>query len=402
MNQLRKRLGHHNVTYEELEDELEYNFGRKEDLKEEVKNLEEKNKELQRNNWKNVLTHIDIDKENIDLKERIELLEKENSQLKMENRVMVSEDTKSEINNLKDMINNIEKDADVDINDLKTENLNLQLQIKDLLKCGDCDLSFDDKTLLKKHILSSHLQKKTVDFKCNECDLNLDTRGNLKAHIAKEHTVKRCIQDILRKEESILVQISEQKIKLYDSLYILKQKEERQKLYCSCRGRFCRIAHSKYRWIPSQSDILLIKLKSTNQQSSEPGTNLKYYEHEEESNIEDIFKRHSNSKHESDQVFQCHDCERRFDRDEDLQCHRKTDHLLNIDETYKCHICESEFIGAEIFKLHHDTFHPTNLDIQCQQCEKTFRNKDSLLNHMEEHQESGVLENTFFNPSAHH
>ena len=125
-------------------------------------------------------------------------------------------------------------------------------------------------------------------------------------------------------------------------------------------------------------------MKSTNQPSSGPGTKFKCDEHE------------------SDQVFQCHDCERRFDRDEDLQCHRKTDHLMNIDETYKCHICVLEFIGAEIFKLHHDTFHTTNLDIQCQQCEKTFRNKDSLLNHMEEHQESGVLEKTFFNPSAHH
>ena len=56
---------------------------------------------------------------------------------------MASEDTKSEINNLKGMIKTTKEDTDVVINELKAENLNLQSQIKDLLKCGDCDISFD-------------------------------------------------------------------------------------------------------------------------------------------------------------------------------------------------------------------------------------------------------------------
>ena len=49
MNQLRKRIGRVDITYEELEDELEYNFDRKEFLKKEVKKLEDDRDFLRKN-----------------------------------------------------------------------------------------------------------------------------------------------------------------------------------------------------------------------------------------------------------------------------------------------------------------------------------------------------------------
>ena len=46
MNQLRNRIGRSKPSYEDLEDELDYNFGRKEELKRDLEKLEEENDKL--------------------------------------------------------------------------------------------------------------------------------------------------------------------------------------------------------------------------------------------------------------------------------------------------------------------------------------------------------------------
>ena len=46
MNQLRNRIGRSKPLYEDLEDELDYNFGRKEELKRDLEKLEEENDKL--------------------------------------------------------------------------------------------------------------------------------------------------------------------------------------------------------------------------------------------------------------------------------------------------------------------------------------------------------------------
>ena len=86
----------------------------------------------------------------------------------------------------------------------------------------------------------------------------------------------------------------------------------------------------------------------------------------------------------------------------DLQSHIETVHVENINQMYECKICDKEFVQEEILKLHNETCHTTNVDFQCQHCDETFPTNDNLLNHMEEHHERGLLEKTFFNPSASH
>ena len=54
MDQLRRRIGRYEITYDELEDELEYNYHRKEDLKKDVQKLEEDNTYLRAANYKNI------------------------------------------------------------------------------------------------------------------------------------------------------------------------------------------------------------------------------------------------------------------------------------------------------------------------------------------------------------
>ena len=107
---------------------------------------------------------------------------------------------------------------------LQVENEELKQKVSDLLRCDDCWINFNEKTLLK----SSHLPKKSFNFKCYVSDMNFDTKGHLKAHTTNEHK-----KDILRKQNCIVAQVSAQKIKLHESLYKLKQKEEWQKLNCS-------------------------------------------------------------------------------------------------------------------------------------------------------------------------
>ena len=282
------------------------------------------------------------------------------------------EEARSEIKILKEIVESMEKEEDKIYSKLQVENEELKQKISNLLRCDDCGINFNEKTLMKKHNEIIHLPQKSFNFKCNVCDMNFDTKENLKAHTKNEHRSKRYMEDILRKENQILAQVSAQKIKLHKSLFKLKQKEEMQRLNCSCRG-FCRIVHAKYRWIPSQSNILHEMLNSTNPQTSRPGIKFNCDECDRDFNSEEILKTHLKSKHESDSRFNCHDCDQRFDRDEDLQCHSKKDHVENSDDTYEC---------------------------KCQLCEKTFPNEDSLLNHMEEHHEKSVLEKTFFNPSA--
>ena len=46
MNQLRNRIVRSKPSYEDLEDELDYNFGRKEELKRDLEKLEEENDKL--------------------------------------------------------------------------------------------------------------------------------------------------------------------------------------------------------------------------------------------------------------------------------------------------------------------------------------------------------------------
>ena len=59
MEQLRRRIGQHEVKYDEIEDELEYNYQRKEELKRYVQRLEEDITYLRAANFKNARIQIE-------------------------------------------------------------------------------------------------------------------------------------------------------------------------------------------------------------------------------------------------------------------------------------------------------------------------------------------------------
>ena len=63
MDKQRNRTGHNNFSYYEIQEELEYNIGRKEDLKAEVRKLEKHNKAIRELNWKNATAQMKTERE---------------------------------------------------------------------------------------------------------------------------------------------------------------------------------------------------------------------------------------------------------------------------------------------------------------------------------------------------
>ena len=345
-------------------------------LENEVMKVVKDNDELRKENLNNA--EVSLKKESV-LKKLVETLRKEIDDLKSSDLIVNLE---TENNDLKLKIEELESDKramkisldyneeenEVVINHYKTEHKILQNEVINLKTCDDCDVKFEEKAQLKTHILvnhsvermkcdkcgegfkekdilqhhngSKHLIEEASPFKCNECEYEIIAKDDLKTHISTEHTRKINMLEILKKERQIQEQVSQQKINLYESLYKLKQKEERKKFTCSCRGQHCRINHFKYRWTASKSDDLVNRLKTT--------TSSDY------------------------NVINCNKCDQRFVKEEDLKLHITTNHKA---------------------KLHRSKF-------ACQPCEQSFLNEDNLMSHIDDHHERSPLEATFFNPSA--
>ena len=370
-------------------------------LEKEVKKLNDDNDHLRKTNFKNA--EVSVKKESV-LKSLVESLRNEIDALKsthlIENLEKENEELKSRVEDLESDKRALEMTVDYNdkeneeaIKHYQTEYEILQDKVIKLQTCDDCALKFEDKTEFKNHILvghyvenlkcnncrkgfqekvrmkehnmSSHLLQTTTQIKCNECAHESREEDALKTHISIEHARKSNMLEILRKEKEVLERLSQQKINLYDSLYKLKQKEIKQVQKCFCKGGFCRIAHFRYRWINSQSDTFFNKLKLMNSNSlNEKKRNIKCENCDLEFNNEDDLKKHIES-HESDSKLQCHECDQIFNSDECLKSHYEINH--------KPSPFESTFFNPSLNRS----------KFLCQPCEKAFPDEDYLLSHME-------------------
>ena len=357
MDQLRKRLGHSNITYEELEDELEYNFKRKEDLKKEVRNIQEKYDDLYEIYVKNTKAAMDLNVENAGLRADLDKEKKENCELNSENNeskaiiksleeeVQELEKSKNDIYclpdiqsrniKLEEIIESMKEDEEKIFSDLKESNQNLQIQIENFLKCDDCEDSFDNKALIFNHMKSVHSGRTMLDSKCVLCDERFTEYGGKNRHMRTEHGNKMKKDKLVEKLNELELQIKNQKIKIYGDILKLKQKESREKVACSCKGSFCQINHGRYRWTISKSDLILGTLNISN---------------------EKFFGKH------------CQKCGEMFNEEDDI-------------------------------KVHIETHHNTNVPLICHQCDKSFSDDRNLTRHIETNHRKNILESTFFNPS---
>ena len=334
MDQLRKRIGHTEITYKELVDELEYNFERKEDLKREVKKLDEDKEELRVINFKNAEVCFATKAENNKLRKTIETLQNEIDNLKYKYDEILSLQSENRI--LTDKIESMENEEEFFFKNLEKTNKSLQMRIESFLKCDECNQHFHDKNHMKTHLLMNHLQSV---IKCEVCGNKFKTESDLETHMI-EHTKQSKMNLLLQRETELISRISMQKIKMSEDIYLIKQREDREKGKCKCRGLFCTIKHHRFRWTSSNSDILLHKFKLFN----------------------------SNESYRSSRKF-------------------------------KCDWCYLEFNNEHIMKKHTKLVHVQEPRFPCAECEDMFHREEDLKNHMEIHHTTSIFERTFFNPS---
>ena len=135
-----KEIGH-------LEDELDYNFNRKEELKKEVSKLKDQNEDLRDTNFRNVEVYQKVKAEMYELKSKLEIIEKEIEELTIN--VDQLECAKSVISRLQENIKAIEEEQMTTTKNLKDVNENLQAKINNLLKCDECHQCFTEKHEIK-------------------------------------------------------------------------------------------------------------------------------------------------------------------------------------------------------------------------------------------------------------
>ena len=158
------------------------------------------------------------------------------------------------------------------------------------------------------------------EFKCNVCDEYFSTSGDLKSHV-NEHHNKSQKEVLIKKHNELVSRITNQKIKIYNDIYKVKQKEIKQKSSCNCRGNVCIINHSRFRWLASKSDVNFSRLSaliltknsikaSESEKLCEQIDCLKCYP---ELGIEDSVKTHIKKRHQSRSGLPSKQCDETFE-----------------------------------------------------------------------------------------
>ena len=102
-------------------------------------------------------------------------------------------------------------------------------------------------------------------------------------------------------------------------------------------------------------------------------------------------KRHTKNTHSAPQIKKCPDCERSFKYKASLDEHMFREHgNRDTVKGYKCNQCERIFASSRGLKRHAETVHVTKPRETCHDCKKTFKHKESLETHRRiEHSDDG-------------
>ena len=274
----------------------------------------------------------------------------------------------NQIKNLNIKIESLE-DSSAENMELKKQNIALTIETKrleevinSLRKCDQCDKQFDEKDSLKRHI---HMKHNGKEFKCNNCEKHFKTNHSMQQHINSKHVLISNEIEVLRKEASLILNISEQRKKLHKTLYRMKQKEITMGSKCLCKG-YCKINHSKHRYIQSKADKIFNKFASiiiTDTEKSQSDIEHKCHKCDARFHYKSELRRHVDMNHKANKNYFCTECEESFENEEDLQCHVGIVHLTESNltkSTLQCKNCDSEFDSAESLQFHIKTYHKSS------------------------------------------
>lgn len=87
-------------------------------------------------------------------------------------------------------------------------------------------------------------------------------------------------------------------------------------------------------------------------------------------------------RHEDSKPFKCDSCPAAFSKKQSLKLHIRREHDVNFD-AYLCEQCpEKKFASAYLLKKHQNDVHCTERSYQCNECDKFFKTRAHLKNHM--------------------
>ena len=135
-------------------------------------------------------------------------------------------DLEDELKMLNAYIEKTEKEFEDMFNNLSTENKSLKIKIRDLLRCDQCKQSFEQKETIQMHIQSRHKMKQ-ID--CNNCDQQINTKDEMNIHVIRKHNHSKQKENLKKKYDELISKVNNQKLKIFDDVLVLKQRENKEK-----------------------------------------------------------------------------------------------------------------------------------------------------------------------------
>ena len=145
-----------------------------------------------------------------------------------------------------------------DIEHLKEINELKEVQLKEFVKENELlKLKLTSIEMEKRRLSQEHEPRAGENLKCGECDIMFENPVSLKCHMESVHKGRdtKLMKTKLRLHE-IERNILEQKLKLTKKIYKLKEYESNRRETCSCQG-WCGINHTKHNWKTSRSETIM-------------------------------------------------------------------------------------------------------------------------------------------------
>ena len=96
-------------------------------------------------------------------------------------------------------------------------------------------------------------------------------------------------------------------------------------------------------------------------------------------------KRHESLVHSLDGRYGCDQCGRKFANPGDLKYHLEAKHGENEGEKLDCEVCEKSFKNNDTLRLHMMYMHTEVNKYECDKCDEKYTRKDNLRRHQAEH-----------------